>query len=47
MSGPVKEPVLVRLPPDMIEAIDKRAKKAGISRAAWIRLAVDEKLATR
>lgn len=33
---PKREPVLIRIPPDLLERIDDAAKKRGVSRAAWI-----------
>lgn len=31
-----REPVLIRIPPDLLQRIDEAAKARGVSRAAWI-----------
>jgi hypothetical protein len=33
---PKREPVLIRIPPDLLDRIDEAAAKRGISRAAWL-----------
>lgn len=35
-KGPNKEPILIRVPPDLLERIDEAARQRGISRAAWL-----------
>lgn len=33
---PKREPVLIRVPPALLERIDEAAKQRGVSRAAWL-----------
>lgn len=35
-AAPPKKPTLIRIDPDMLERIDRAAKRLGISRAAFI-----------
>lgn len=39
-----RTPILIRLPPTMLERLDAAADGCGLARSAWITLAVDEKL---